>query len=214
MIQQAIPQTLAESIENKNSTGFNKQRGQPKRLSRGLLYVMCYDLLMSGRGKLQGGGWLKRTLLEHEDELRNVLDKLLSQHSAQPGGRKRVGRPSKSELKLLIPEALRDQAALPRYARINVLKGTMAAAVAELRQGGWKVIAAPEWAPSGRTEAPTKEAAARMQLGPPPKEVWLDAHVPTLLAFPHGTDLHDHSMVTSGRLLLQVFYCPHFGVFA
>ena len=36
------------------------------------------------------------------------------------------------------------------------------------------------------------------------QEVGVDAHLPDVLIFPAGTDLHDHPMVLAGQLILQV----------
>jgi putative methyltransferase len=214
---------------------------QPQRLWCSLAYVMCYDLLLSGRRKLQGGGSAKRTLLQHESALVAALERLLAQRSVQPGGlarRSASGRPTKTELRLLIPPSLRNTVPLPRYARVNVLKGSMEAALTHLRADGWRVTEAPPNAPSGRAQRPpptatatavgqeiprqqTSSAAAAIEaanllctptdggppvpqvLGPPPGVLWLDPHVPTLLVFPHGTDLHAHPLVVEKRLLLQ-----------
>ena len=35
----------------------------------------------------------------------------------------------------------------------------------------------------------------------------VDRHLPDVLAFPQGTDLHDHPLVKDGRLILQVSPC-------
>ena len=162
--------------------------GEERTLRRSLAYVMIYDLVFSGRRKVDGGGWAKRALLQHEPALSAAAERLVAAH--RPPGHK-GGRPTKSELKLLIPAALRDGPTLPRYARVNPLRTTMREALDALRAEGWEVGAAP---------GPTSEAFAA---GPPPRAVWLDPHVPTLLSFPHGTDLHDHQLVVQGGLLLQ-----------
>ena len=138
---------------------------------------------------LQGGGWAKKKLLEYETALSFQLEKLVSAN--RPPGHK-GGKPTKSELKQLIPAALRDGPTLPRYARMNPLRTTMRATLSCLRAEGWDCSAAPP------PESPEFAAGP-----PPPRSVWIDPHVPTLLTFPHGTDLHHNELVTSGGLLLQ-----------
>ena len=39
------------------------------------------------------------------------------------------------------------------------------------------------------------------------QDVQIDAHLPDVLKFPAGTDLHDHPMVLAGQLILQVEPC-------
>lgn len=39
------------------------------------------------------------------------------------------------------------------------------------------------------------------------QDVQVDAHLPDVLIFPAGTDLHDHPMVLAGQLILQVEPC-------
>jgi putative methyltransferase len=68
----------------------------------------------------------------------------------------------------------------------------MTATLSTLRAEGWECTAAP---PPESAEFAAGPAA--------PNVVWLDPHVPTLLTFRHGTDLHAHELVVSGALLLQ-----------
>ena len=61
----------------------------------------------------------------------------------------------------------------PRYARVNTLKMTLA------------------------------EVRAKLASSSSFRDVKEDAHIPNLLGFPPGTDLHDHPLVLNGALVLQ-----------
>jgi hypothetical protein len=64
---------------------FLGAKGGERKLPRSLAYVMCYDLLLSGRRKLQGGGYAKKALLKHLPALTTALHELLAASSVQPG---------------------------------------------------------------------------------------------------------------------------------
>ena len=181
--------TVIEAVLPPELLGTAREASEGALLRRSLAYVMCYDLLFSGRRKLQGGGWAKKKLLEYEAPLVAQLEQLVA---ANRPPSHTGGRPSKAELKMLIPAALRDGPTLPRYARMNPLRSTMTATLSTLRAEGWECTAAP---PPESAEFAAGPAA--------PNVVWLDPHVPTLLTFRHGTDLHAHELVVSGALLLQ-----------
>jgi putative methyltransferase len=180
---------VIEAVLPPELLGTAREATEGDVLRRSLAYVMCYDLLFSGRRKLQGGGWAKKKLLEYEAPLAAQVETLVAAN--RPPSHK-GGRPSKSELKMLIPAALRDGPTLPRYARMNPLRSTMTATLSTLRAEGW------ECGP-----APPPESAAFAAGPAAPNVVWMDPHVPTLLTFRHGTDLHAHELVVSGALLLQ-----------
>lgn len=122
-----------------------------------LLYVSLYDLLF-GRGKIQGGGHVKKELMRFHNAFKTALVRM-----------KIKAKVASNEA--LLPEENRKHAgALPRYVRINTL------------------LASPQEVQSFRAEFPD----ARQ-----------DADVRDLLVLPPGTELHEHALVKSGKLILQ-----------
>ncbi|EGZ20530.1 hypothetical protein PHYSODRAFT_345492 [Phytophthora sojae] len=121
-----------------------------------LVFVALYDLLF-GRQKIQGGGYVKKALVQHQTAFRAAL------------ARFKIKRKVASNEALLPPENRQQHLALPRYVRVNTL------------------LASPEEA-----EAFTREYDAKQ-----------DRDVRDLLVLPSGTELHEHEMVKSGKLVLQ-----------
>ncbi|KAK1931522.1 putative 28S rRNA (cytosine-C(5))-methyltransferase [Phytophthora citrophthora] len=121
-----------------------------------LVFVALYDLLF-GRQKIQGGGYVKKALVQHQTAFRAALARL------------KIKRKVASNEALLPPENRQQHLALPRYVRVNTL------------------LASTEEA-----EAFTKEYDAKQ-----------DRDVRDLLVLPSGTELHEHAMVKSGKLVLQ-----------
>ena len=104
-----VVEALPAGLLTDGGSRDENERQVEGKLRRSLAYVMIYDLLFSGRRKMQGGGVAKRTLLKHQPALVAARDQLLAARSARPGGRQKSGHPSKGELKMLIPPALRDR---------------------------------------------------------------------------------------------------------
>ncbi|ETI30618.1 hypothetical protein F441_22195 [Phytophthora nicotianae CJ01A1] len=121
-----------------------------------LVFVALYDLLF-GRKKIQGGGYVKKALMQHQTSFRAALARL------------KIKRKVASNEALLPPENRQQHLALPRYVRVNTL------------------LALPE-----EVEAFTREYDAKQ-----------DRDVRDLLVLPSGTELHEHEMVKSGKLVLQ-----------
>ncbi|GMF11496.1 unnamed protein product [Phytophthora lilii] len=121
-----------------------------------LVFVALYDLLF-GRQKIQGGGYVKKALVQHQTAFRAALARL------------KIKRKVTSNEALLPPENRQQHLALPRYVRVNTL------------------LASAEEA-----EAFTREYDAKQ-----------DRDVRDLLVLPSGTELHEHEMVKSGKLVLQ-----------
>ncbi|CAH0485631.1 unnamed protein product [Peronospora farinosa] len=121
-----------------------------------LVFVTLYDLLF-GRQKIQGGGYVKKALLQHETAFRAALARLKIKHKVA------------SNEALLPPENRQQHLALPRYVRVNTLLAS-----------------------SEEIEAFTREFGAKQ-----------DRDVRDLLVLPSGTELHEHEMVISGKLVLQ-----------
>jgi len=78
-------------------------------------------------------------------------------------------------------------AAFPRYARVNTLKISLAEARSQL-------ISSPPFS------LPTSSSS---RVSFTADEIKDDEHIPNLLLFPPGSDLHDHPLVKSGALILQ-----------
>ncbi|TMW57479.1 hypothetical protein Poli38472_003404 [Pythium oligandrum] len=127
-----------------------------KDTQRALLLVSLYDLLF-GRQKIQGGGHLKKELVQHANAFKTALVRM-----------KIKAKVSTNEA-LLPKENRRLELALPRYVRVNTL-----------------LITREE------TEAFIKEYSAKQ-----------DEHLRDLLVLPPGTELHEHELVKSGKLILQ-----------
>ncbi|KAE8888590.1 hypothetical protein PF005_g1908 [Phytophthora fragariae] len=121
-----------------------------------LVFVALYDLLF-GRQKIQGGGYVKKALVQHQTAFRAALARL------------KIKRKVASNEALLPPENRQQHLSLPRYVRVNTL------------------LASQEEA-----EAFTREYDAKQ-----------DRDVRDLLVLPSGTELHEHEMVKSGKLVLQ-----------
>ncbi|RMX63957.1 hypothetical protein DD238_004845 [Peronospora effusa] len=121
-----------------------------------LVFVALYDLLF-GRQKIQGGGYVKKALLQHETAFRAALARLKIKHKVA------------SNEALLPPENRQQHLALLRYVRVNTLLAS-----------------------SEEIEAFTREFGAKQ-----------DRDVRDLLVLPSGTELHEHEMVISGKLVLQ-----------
>ncbi|KAE9030410.1 hypothetical protein PR003_g10349 [Phytophthora rubi] len=121
-----------------------------------LVFVALYDLLF-GRQKIQGGGYVKKALVQHQTAFRAAL------------ARFKIKRKVASNEALLPPENRQQHLSLPRYVRVNTL------------------LASQEEA-----EAFTREYDAKQ-----------DRDVRDLLVLPSGTELHEHEMVKSGKLVLQ-----------
>ena len=78
------------------------------QVDSGLLDVMLYELLL-GKKKIQGGGQVKRKILEYSSELTQALHELMTKNSA-------------SHVSALLPDAVQRMAQVHRYLRINELK--------------------------------------------------------------------------------------------
>lgn len=86
----------------------------------------------------------------------------------------------------------------PRTARVNTLKATVAEVLQQLQQQSQQQLKHPQ-------RKGQKHKAGRQHQ--PQLDVSLDGLLPDVLVFPAGTDLHDHPLVRSGILILQVCAC-------
>ena len=85
-------------------------------------------------------------------------------------------------------------AAFPRYARVNTLKISLAEARSQLLS---------PLPPSLPTSSSTTTSSSFSRVGFTADQIKDDEHIPNLLLFPPGSDLHDHPLVKSGALILQ-----------
>ncbi|RLN97125.1 hypothetical protein BBJ28_00010136 [Nothophytophthora sp. Chile5] len=143
----------AESAKNQRSAKKDKKAlADPPAL----VFVALYDLLF-GRQKIQGGGHMKKTLMQHCNAFRTALVRLKIRHKVA------------TNEALLPPENRQQHLALPRYVRVNTLLAT-----------------------ADEVAAFTREFDAQQ-----------DRDVRDLLVLPSGTELHEHELVKSGKLVLQ-----------
>jgi putative methyltransferase len=147
-----LRELLAAVPESRKALKTPKDAKEPPAL----VFVALYDLLF-GRQKIQGGGYVKKALVQHQTAFRAALARL------------KIKQKVASNEALLPPENRQQHLALPRYVRVNTL------------------LASPEEA-----EAFTKEFDAKQ-----------DRDVRDLLVLPSGTELHEHELVKSGKLVLQ-----------
>jgi 16S rRNA C967 or C1407 C5-methylase (RsmB/RsmF family) len=165
-----------------------------RRMNRALVLLMLYDLLLSERKAIMGGGTVKKLMMAHENHMRTALVRL------------KIARGAAADEDLL-PHEIRYTARLPRYARINTLRATPAAVHDVLAKEGYSLAKTKFtnnsdgqcWAATGTVAGADSGDAADAQR----RVYYLDAHVPNLLVFAPGTDLHDHSLLQSGQIILQ-----------
>lgn len=91
--------------------------------SKGLLYVLLFELLFGKYKSIRGGGKLKRNVVKHEKELERVRDVVVKERAASTGGSSVAGG-----------SAVNRAPTFPRYARINTLKTTPQEVVDTLRK--------------------------------------------------------------------------------
>jgi putative methyltransferase len=103
-----------------------------------------------------------------------------------------------SEVRELLPNAARavDRFKLPRYARINTAVAPAAAVEAALTAAGFTVV-------DCELGNSTPHALAELATQRDGRTVVRDPHLAHLLWFAHGTSLHAHELVKSGKLILQ-----------
>lgn len=90
--------------------------------SKGLLYVLLFELLFGKYKSIRGGGELKRNVIKHEKELERVRDVVVKERAASTGSAAADGA------------AANRAPTFPRYVRINTLKTTPKKVVDTLRK--------------------------------------------------------------------------------
>ena len=69
-----VGSVAAPAAVDSDGSGWREPCG---RIRRSLAHVMVYDLLLSRRRKIQGGGWAKRILLERKPALDQALERVM-----------------------------------------------------------------------------------------------------------------------------------------
>ncbi|KAL6057706.1 putative 28S rRNA (cytosine-C(5))-methyltransferase [Balamuthia mandrillaris] len=158
------------------SAKFFQENKALKRQSA-LIAIMVFDLIL-GKGKIQGGGNLKKMLLKYKSALVAALVRLKVRSKAKTN-------------EDLLPEHIRQSQSLslPRYARVNLLKTNVASVLQHFSSANNK---------KAKKEADEEKDDSPLSLSPT-----LDEHLSDLLVFPPHTDLHAHPMVLNGELILQ-----------
>ena len=142
--------------------------------------VMLFDLLF-GKKTIQGGGALKRLMLEMRPAIFAASSLVAKQKNtadiAEVWG-DIVGKESaKNEL-------------VPRYVRVNTIKTTTEQVVKHFTDvDSFTLLDYAQF---------TQQTGARGN-----KVFCMDAHIADLLLLPHGTDLHEHALLKSGSIVLQ-----------
>jgi len=147
-----------------------------KKTNRSLVLLMLYDLLSGESHSIQGGGSVKKILTSHSNLLRTTFVRI------------KIARGARNDEDLL-PAEMKCADRMPRYARVNACRATMSEVHDRLAKEGYRLM---EEKYHKHTWADGDE-----------KYYYEDAHIPNLLVFSPGTDLHAHPLLTSGRIILQ-----------
>ena len=149
-----------------------------RKMNPGLVLVMVYDLLFGSSQSIEGGGGVKKILISQENKLRTALARIKVQHGVRDD-------------EDLLPKEIRFAAQLPRYARVNTLRSTVESVKSILAAEGFQFQNHPFVHQSVTWSTDSI------------RHFYADAHIPNLLVFHPGTDLHDHTLIHSGQLILQ-----------
>mmetsp|Transcript_852 Transcript_852/g.1863 ORF Transcript_852/g.1863 Transcript_852/m.1863 type:complete len:592 (-) Transcript_852:40-1815(-) len=112
---------LLDAILNHDNGRLGKAVQFDDTRSKGLLYVLLFELLFGKYKNIRGGGKVKRNIIKHEKELRRIKDVVCAERAAA------------CEDGDVTPGGLRDAPVFPRYVRINTLKTTAREVVDTLR---------------------------------------------------------------------------------
>lgn len=159
-----------------------------------------YDLLL-GKQTIQGGGQLKKAIMQHKNALVTQLARM----------KIKAGVQSNEEL---LPLELRSAGVLepravlmltvssgqvPRFARVNRLKATTTEIINRFQREGF-VLSDSSNASSASSYAPTKNVESKASSSDKPRSFRVDDHVPDLLVFPPHTGL-SFSLLQSAHCL-------------
>ena len=145
--------------------------------SKGMLHLLCYDLLF-GKGIKNGAGQLKPLLLGYKSRLNGELVKIMVKRGIR----------NKADL---IPEHIRNQIIIPRWVRVNTLKTTMKETITHFQESGLQLL------------SPNEFDSAIQAKEFPIKAFLQDKHLPNMLVLPPNTDLHKDSFMLEGKIILQ-----------
>ncbi|EDQ91063.1 uncharacterized protein MONBRDRAFT_31729 [Monosiga brevicollis MX1] len=126
------------------------------------------------KGRLRCGGKIKFILREHKPALDQHLSRILAERGVK-------------KIQDLVPSESLAERQL-RFLRVNTLRAQTADVVRDLETEGWQ-----------RLSASTHVELFRLQ----GRQFACDPDIPDLLAFPAKTDLHDHPLYLTGRLIFQ-----------
>ncbi|KAF0300270.1 putative 28S rRNA (cytosine-C(5))-methyltransferase [Amphibalanus amphitrite] len=88
---------------------------------------------------------------------------------------------------------------LPRYARVNTLLATVDDVIQQLTTEGWERVKYPPTLTYDEFHLPGQGQFSSLS----ERQFLVDLHVPCLLVFPPGTELHRHPLYRGGQLILQ-----------
>ena len=142
--------------------------------SKGLLYVLLFELLFGKYKSIRGGGKLKRNIIKHEKELERVRDVVVKERAASTGSSSTDG------------VAANKAPTFPRYVRINTLKTTPQEVVDTLRKD------------LGGSGGGGKDAKDELQIYVDEHVPDLLVLSPSITS-----RLYDHDLVKSGKIVLQ-----------
>ena len=151
-----------------------------RSLSSGHLWTLVFDMLFSEKG-IKGGGKLKRSLMAFHPQLVAMLNRMLKEKGA-------------SSYEELLPEEMQGQEQNPRYVRVNTILLTVEAALEQFKEEGYSVMPHAQVHAKGKSEK--GESMAQ-------KEISRDVDLDDVLVFPPSTDFHEHTLLRSGKIVLQ-----------
>eukprot|EP01130_Rhizamoeba_saxonica_P006513 TRINITY_DN2589_c0_g1_i2.p1 TRINITY_DN2589_c0_g1~~TRINITY_DN2589_c0_g1_i2.p1 ORF type:complete len:516 (+),score=102.04 TRINITY_DN2589_c0_g1_i2:11-1558(+) len=157
------------------------------KLNKGLkgsghvLHVMVYDLLISSKQKISGGGRLKKTLMRHKSAMHAALVRLKIKAKV-------------TETIGLVPDHLKENVIIPRYVRINTHKTTLEEVINTFQTENYEFVDSVIITDVTNAEQSKKHKIMKLEEDIP--ETYM-------LSFPPFTDFHSHELVTRGHIILQ-----------
>lgn len=148
-------------------------QAKKKKLSRNLVLVLAHDLLFRKRGIQAPAGPIKEAILDHKVRLKAELAKLRIQK----------GVLNNSDL---TNQTKPNQVPIPRYIRVNTIKTSTSEVISCFEKEGY-------------SKAPSDVNWSDKNV----RYIAIDNHINHLLLLPSRIDLHSHSLLTSGKIVLQ-----------
>eukprot|EP00038_Savillea_parva_P002355 m.113616 g.113616 ORF g.113616 m.113616 type:complete len:612 (+) comp10811_c0_seq2:214-2049(+) len=145
-----------------------------RRLPRSLALVVAHDVAIAECG-VQCGGLPRRLEQRHKARLKAELARLKARAQVR-------------HAKDLLSEESRADIRLPRWVRVNTIRSQVDAAVQRIQKQGFKLVT-------------VTDQSSVMSLAP--GTFARDPHLPDVLAFAPGTDLHESPLYLDGSLILQ-----------